>query len=184
MSETEIAESHETPRQSIREKLQIQNKDAVLKTILVALIGALLYLVHEMVPMPYLAISIVTLGLVPSLAIIAIIGAIRNGEIVALTLYGLAIGVLGLITGFGTYDFTKGRSLAKLSILSAVGVTFTALLTAVVGIFVEGVATLVVIAFQILPILTLGLPSVILLTPLVARIWYWIVENYIQPAEE
>ena len=107
-----------------------------------------------------------------------------NGEIVALTLYGLAIGVLGLVVGLGNYDITNGRSLVKMSIMSVVGLVFTALLTAVVGIFVEGVATLVVIAFQLLQILTLGLPSVILLTPLFARIWYWFVQRYTQSEEE
>lgn len=204
MSETEISESHETTGQPIKEKLQIHNTDAILRTIFVALVGGLLYLILEMIPMPYIAVSIVPLGLVPSLALIATVGAIRgpfagllsgyigvlfanliiNGEIVALTLYGLAIGVLGLIVGLGNYDFTNGRSLAKLSILSAVGIAFTALLTAVTGILVEGVATLVVIAFQLVPILTLGLPSVILLTPLFARIWYWFAETYTQPTEE
>ncbi len=204
MSETEITESPEIPGLSLREKLKIQNRNAILQTIIVAVFGALLYLVLEMIPMPYLGVSIIPLGLVPSLALVATIGAIRgpvaglltgyigvllanlilNGAIAALTLYGFAIGVLGFIVGIGKYDITNGRSLIKLSIMSAIGLGFTALLTVVIGIFVEGVATLAVIAFQLLPILSLGLPSVILLTPLFARLWCWFVERFTPSAEE
>ena len=202
-SETEV-ESSETPSTPIREKLGIQSRNEIMSVIIVAVVGAILYLILEMVPMPYLGVSIIPLGLVPSLALVASIGAIRgpvaglltgyigvllsnlilNGAIAALTLYGFAIGVLGFIVGIGKYDITNGRSLVKLSLMSAIGLGFTALLTAVIGIFVEGVATLAVIAFQLLPILSLGLPSVILLTPLFARLWCWFVERFTPSAEE
>ncbi|MHA1908882.1 MAG: hypothetical protein ACW98Y_16390 [Candidatus Thorarchaeota archaeon] len=198
MSESEVVESPEIPVETMEEKLMIPNRDTILRTIGIAIFGAILYLVLEMIPMPYLTIWLVPLGLVPSLAIVSTIGAIRgplaglltgyigvllfdfilNGTIVAFTLYGLAIGVLGLIVGIGNYDFNSGRSLAKLSVMSTIGLVFTALLTAVFGIFVEGVATLVVIAFQLLPILTLGLPSVILLTPLFVKLWCWFVNKF------
>jgi len=123
--------------------------------------------------------------------VIAVVGAIRGpfagflagyigeqlasifltGGIVAFSMYGVAFGFLGLVTGLATYDFTSGRSLAKLSILSAIGLLFAALITTVVGLFVEQVAVLVAIGFQLLPLLTIGLPTVLLLTPLFARFW-------------
>ncbi|MHA2079131.1 MAG: hypothetical protein ACXAAP_14115 [Candidatus Thorarchaeota archaeon] len=191
MSETEPIESEATLDKSAREKLHLQNTNAIMWTILAVLVGAAIYMVTDVIPLPYLALGLFTLGLAPAFAVIASVGAIRGpiagflagyigeltvsifltGGLVAYSLYGVAIGVLGLITGLSSYDFTSGRSLAKLSALSAVGLLFTALITAVIGIFFEQVATLVVIGFQILPLLTLGLPTVILLTPLLARLW-------------
>ncbi|MHA1944344.1 MAG: hypothetical protein ACW96M_08115 [Candidatus Thorarchaeota archaeon] len=191
MSETESIAPQETPSRSLIEKLQIQSSNAILWTLLVAFFGAIIYLVFEMIPMPYLAISLFTLGLAPALSAITAVGAIRgpiaglltgyigslltdivlNGEIVALTLYGLALGVMGFVVGLANYDFTKGRSLAKLSVLSAVGLIFATLLTILIGLFVEQVAIIVAIGFQLLPLLTIGLPTVILLTPLLVRLW-------------
>ncbi len=191
MAEPESITPQETPNRPLIEKLQIQSSSAILWTLLTAFLGAIIYLVIEMIPMPYLAVSLFTFGLAPSLSVIAAVGAIRgpiaglltgyigvllvniilNGEIVALTLYGLALGVMGFIVGLVYYDFTNGRSLAKLSALSAVGLVFAILLTVLIGLFVEQIATLVAIGFQLLPLLTLGLPTVIVLTPLFARFW-------------
>jgi len=191
MSESETIATQDTPNRTLLEKLQIQSSNVLLLTLIASFLGATIYLVFEMIPMPYLAVGLFTFGLVPSLSVIAAVGAIRgpiaglltgyvggllaniilNGEIVALTLYGLALGVMGFIVGFANYDFTKGRSLAKLSVLSAVGLLFTILLTVVIGLFVVQVATLVALGFQLLPLLTLGLPTVIVLTPLFARFW-------------
>ncbi len=191
MSETESIAPQETPSRTLIEKLQIQSSNAILLTLIASLVGAIIYLGIEMIPMPHLAVSLFTFGLAPSLSVIAAVGAIRgpiaglltgyiggllasivlNGEIVALTLYGLALGVMGFIVGFANYDFTKGRSLAKLSVLSAVGLIIAVLLTVLIGLFVEQIATLVAIGFQLLPLLTLGLPTVIVLTPLFVRFW-------------
>ena len=203
MSEKETVEPEVDSVEEIQEKLEIQSREAILHTIIIALIGSILYFLLEMVPTPYLTVGLIPFGIIPSLAIVTTVGTIRgpiaglltgyigvflfdiilNGTIVAFTLYGLAIGVMGLIVGIGTYDFANGRSLAKLSIMSMIGLVFSALLTAVFGIFVEGVATLVVIAFQLLPILTLGLPSVFLLTPLLVRVWYWFSGKFMQSEE-
>lgn len=191
MSETQSVETQAPPNQSVKDKLYMQNSTAVLWTLLTALLGAILYLVFELLPMPYLAVGLFPLGLAPALAVVATIGAIRGplagfltgyigellanifltGGIVTFTLYGVAFGALGLVSGLANYDFTSGRSLAKLSILSVIGLIFTALLTAAIGLFVVHVATLVAIGFQLLPLLTMGLPTVILLTPLFARFW-------------
>ncbi len=54
---------------------------------------------------------------------------------------------------------------SKLTILSVIGLGFTALITAMIGLFVVKKAYLGAIGLQLLPILTIGLPTVILLTP-------------------
>jgi len=189
--ETIIDDGEESSDTSIKEKLHIQDTYSIMWTLLAALIGAGIYLIAEMIPMPYLAVSLFSFGLAPSLAVVATVGAIRGpiagfltgyigelivamfltGGIVSFTLYGVAFGALGLVAGIPSYDFTSGRSLAKLSILSVIGLIFAALISAIIGLFVEQVATLVAIGFQLLPLLTIGLPTVILLTPLFARFW-------------
>lgn len=197
MSETEPIQSETTPDKSWMEKLHLQNAYAAMWTLLVVLFGAVLYMFFEVIPMPTLAVGFFSLGFAPALAVIATVGAIRgpiagflagyigeqlasiflSGGIVAFSMYGVAIGFLGLIVGLLTYDFTSGRSLAKLSILSAIGLIFAALITTVVGLFVEQVAVLVAIGLQLLPMLTIGLPTVMLLTPLFARLWYILKEH-------
>jgi len=84
-----------------------------------------------------------------------------------------------LMVGLASYDLANGRSLVKLSILSAVGFLFTALLVTVIGIFVEGYSALVGIAFVLLPNLSSGIPTVLLLTPVFARIWNAITSSRI-----
>jgi len=191
MSENEPIESEASPEKSVKEKLYLQNAIAVVYTLLAVLFAAVLYMFFEVNTMPILAVGFFSLGLAPALAVIATVGAIRgplagflagyigeqlasiflSGGIIAFSMYGVAIGFLGLIAGLPTYDFTSGRSLAKLSVLSVIGLIFTALITTVVGLFVEQVAVLVAIGLQLLPLLTIGLPTVILLPPLFARFW-------------
>ena len=177
---------------SILEKFQIQNVDAILRTIIYSLLGVGIYVVITMIPMPYLMVSLFKFGLAPALTIIALVGAIRGpiaglltgylGQvvydlvsyniIVTMTLPALAYGIMGFIVGLASYEFNRGRSLAKLSILSLVGYTFTILLVIVFGLLVEDYSMLAAIAFSLLPMLTVGIPTVILLTPVLARIWY------------
>ncbi|MHA2286822.1 MAG: hypothetical protein ACXABZ_13230, partial [Candidatus Thorarchaeota archaeon] len=148
--------------------------------------------VISMIPMPYTAISLIKLGFLPALAIICVVGAIRGplagfltgylgvviyglvsyNVIVTYTLPAVAYGIMGLIVGLATYDFTNGRSLGKLSLLSLIGFVFTTLLVVVIGLTIEGYATLAAIGLQLLPLLTSGIPTVILLTPIFARLWY------------
>lgn len=199
MTEEVTPESTETPSEP--KTRRIKRPENVLRTILVSIIAALLFLVLDVIQWPYTAIGLFRLGLAPALAVVASIGAVRgplagfltgyigkilsdfvlSGAIVAFTLYGLAIGFLGLVVGLASYDLTSGRSLVKMSVLSAIGLVFTALLTVVFGLFVEGIASIVSIGFQLLPMLTVGMPTVILLTPLFARIWQFITSS---PAEE
>ncbi len=159
---------------------------------MVALLGAFIYFLVELIPMPHMSVGFFVLSLAPTLSIIAVVGAIRgpiagfltgylgrllsdlilNGIVATLTLYAVAFGMLGLVVGLASYDLSSGRSLAKLSLMSVIGLVFTVLLTVVVGLMLERVATIVAIGFQLVPLLTIGLPSVILLTPLLARLWH------------
>ena len=191
MAEETINDNGERSDTSMKKRLHIHDTYAIVWTLLAALVGAGIYLLTKVIPLPYLAIGLFPLGLAPALAVVAAMGAIRGpiagfltgyigelivnifstGGIVTFTLYGIAFGALGLVSGIPSYDFTRGRSLAKMSVISAVGLIFTALITAVIGLFVERVATLVAIGFQLLPLLTIGLPTVILLTPLFVKLW-------------
>jgi hypothetical protein len=53
-----------------------------------------------------------------------------------------------------------------------IGFVFTTLLVVVIGLIVEGYATMAAIGFVMLPMLTLGLPSAFLLTPVLAAVWH------------
>ena len=196
--DTTISPESEKP---ILDRLYLQNTREILLTITFIVLGISLFLGFSLIQMPYIMISFFALGLAPAYAIIAVTGAIRGpvagflvgalGKLFAdLLLYGvipimglpyLAYGVLGLIVGLATYDITKGRSLAKMSILSMVGLVFTLMLVVVIGLVVGDVAVLVEIGFFLLPELTLGLPSVFLLTPIFARLWYILKENVSLP---
>jgi len=182
---------------SILDRLYLQSSREILLTIICIVLGISLFLGFSLIQMPYIMISFFALGLAPAYAIIAVTGAIRGpfaGFLVGalgklftdIFLYGviplmglpcLAYGVLGLIVGLTTYDFTVGRSLAKMSILSMVGLAFTLMLVVVTGLLLGDVAILVGIAFVLLPQLTLGLPSVFLLAPIFAGVWYFLKEN-------
>ncbi|MFW9844534.1 MAG: hypothetical protein ACFFEV_08155 [Candidatus Thorarchaeota archaeon] len=178
-------------KRSLIELLRVQHWTFALMTLIIGLVGAGLFALIHSIDMPFVMVSLFKFGLVPSLTVIALVGAIRgplagflsgyfgiltydllvHNTIVTLTLPALAYGVLGFIVGLASYDFTKGSSLGKLSILSAVGLIFTGLLLVVVGLFVEQIAILAGIGFILLPLLTSGLPTVIFVTPIIARIW-------------
>jgi hypothetical protein len=185
------------------EKMRMDHVTVALITIIFGLVGAGVFALVNSINMPFIMISLFKLGLVPSLAIIALVGGIRGpiagfltgylgvviydllvyGAVVTLTLPALAYGVLGFIVGLSSYDFANGRSLGKLSILSVVGLVFTGLLLVVIGMFVEGTAVLAGIGFVLLPLLTAGLPSVLLITPILARIWLVIEQNIQLPMQ-
>jgi len=176
----------------VMEKFHIQSTEMLVWTLLYSLLGVTIYVAISGVTMPYIIVDMFTFGLAPALAIIALAGAIRGplagfltgylgtllsgilfyGVVATMTLPSAAFGVLGFIVGLATYDLANGRSLIKLSILSAIGFIFTVLLLVVIGLVVEEYATLVAMGFVLLPELTLGLPSVLLLTPVLGRLWH------------
>jgi hypothetical protein len=181
----------------VMEKLRIEHWTVALITIIFGLVGAGVFALVNSIRMPYTMVSLFKFGLAPALAIIALVGAIRGplsgfltgylgvvtydllffNTIVTLTLPALAYGILGLIVGLASYDFSNGRSLGKLSILSIIGLVFTALLLVVIGMFVEQTAVLAGLGFVMLPLLTTGLPTVILITPILARLWLVASQN-------
>ncbi len=93
-------------------------------------------------------------------------------------LVALAYGILGFVAGIPSYEFDNGRSLLKLSAVSIVGLLFATLVRVLVGLLVENYATLVAIAYVLLPMLTMGIPSVFLLTPVLARVWHILVNRF------
>jgi hypothetical protein len=184
----------ETPNQksiSMRERFRMQTPVMSLLTLIFGALGAGIFAIVQLIPMPFTMVSLFQFGLAPALSIIAVIGGIRGpiagfltgylgiilydfvffGVVIDYTLEALAYGVLGLIVGLSTYDLSRGRSLAKMSILSTIGLIFTALLLVVFGITFKQSSILLELGFVLLPLLTVGLPSVILITPVLARLW-------------
>ena len=190
MSEESVVEV--TEKKSVLERFYIQDGYNFAWTLFYALIGTGVFVLFSMVPMPYTMVSLFKFGIAPALAVIGVVAAIRGplagfltgylgvvfydlairGAVVTMTLPAIGYGLLGFIVGLATYDLTSGRSLVKLSVLSTVGFVFTVLIVVAVGLTVESIATLVALGFVMLPLITVGLPSVMLLTPVFARVWH------------
>ncbi|NHJ12238.1 MAG: hypothetical protein EAX95_01105 [Candidatus Thorarchaeota archaeon] len=192
MNEELTAQKESSGGKTVLERLQIQEPKVLLGTLLTALLGTAIYVVLKWVSWPYIMVDLFTLGLLPALSVIALVGAIRgpiaglltgylgellagillSGTIVTMTLSAFAYGFMGFVVGLASYELDNGRSLVKLSIMSTVGMTFTLLLVTVIGLAIEGAATMAVIGFVMLPLLTQGLLTVAFLTPVLARIWH------------
>jgi len=191
--------SDEVSKKSILEKFQMNTSDAIVWTLIYTLVGIVLFILVSQIPMGYLMVDLFPFGLLPALAIIPAMGAIRGpvagfltgylgtllfdlliyGAVVTMTLPALGYGLLGFIAGLATYDLSNGKSLIKLTILSVVGFVFTLLIIVAVGLTVESYATLVVLGFVMLPLVTSGLPTIILLTPVYARIYHLLIHSVI-----
>ncbi|TXT56708.1 MAG: membrane protein of unknown function [Candidatus Thorarchaeota archaeon] len=180
-------------------RFHVENYEMLTWTIVFGIIGALLVTFLMLIPFPYVMVTLFKFGLVLPLAFIALVGAIRgpiagmlsgylgmllydlvaSGAFVGFTLPAASYGVLGFIVGLGVYDFENGRSLGKLSILATVGLLFTSLLILLLALTIQDYAVLAAIGFVFLPLLTTGLPSVIILTPVLARIWFMIMNRFL-----
>ncbi len=173
-----------------------RNRSQVAISIAYIVLGALLFVGLEMVPMPHIVISLFTLGFRPAIVVIAVVAAVRGpiagflvgylgvvfhgllyGVVVTWTLYAVAYGVMGAIVGLARYDLASGRSLVKLIVASVIGFVITILLSVVVGLFVEGYGTLVAIGLVLLPELTVGLPTLVFLTPVIGRLWRLVMDS-------
>ncbi|MHA1926027.1 MAG: hypothetical protein ACW974_08940 [Candidatus Thorarchaeota archaeon] len=197
MSEESVTEV--TGKKSLLERFYIQDGNNFAWTLFYALVGIGIFVLLSMVPMPFTMVSLFKFGVAPALAVIGVVAAIRGplagfltgylgvvfydlairGAVVTMTLPAVGYGLLGFIVGLATYDLTSGRSLIKLSILSTVGFVFTVLIVVAVGLTVESIATLVALGFVMLPLITVGLPSVMLLTPVFARVWHALVTTLV-----
>ena len=105
-------------------------------------------------------------------------GLVAHNVIVSMTIPAMAYGVLGFVVGLKTYDFTNGRSLLKLSILSVVGYVFTILLVVVNGIAIEVYSLDAGLLYIMLPMITMGIPTLLFVTPVVARIWHEVKNKF------
>ena len=199
MSEETITESEEVTKKSVLEKFQMHSSEAIVLTLIYTLIGIVHFVLISQIPTPYLMVSLFTFGFVPALAIIPVVGAIRGpiagfltgylgvvifdflifGTVVTMTLPALGYGVLGFIVGLASYDLSNGRSLIKLSILSAVGFVFTILIVLAAGLIVESYATIIALGFVMLPMMTTGLLTVILLTPVYGRVYEFLLNTVV-----
>jgi len=174
-----------------------RNRSQITVLIAYVVLGALLFVVLEMIPMPYIVVSLFPLGFRPAIVVIAVVAAKRGpiagflvgylgvvleglliyGVVVTWTLPAVAYGVMGLIVGLAHYDLTRGRSLGKLAVLSVIGFVITILLSVVIGLFVEHYGTMVAIGLVLLPVLTMGLFTLMFLTPVVGRLWQLVIDS-------
>jgi uncharacterized membrane protein len=187
----DIVQSPEEETFSLRQQLRLESSKSTLVTLVFGLTGAVLFALVHVIPMPFVMVSLLKFSLIPSLVIIALVGAIRGSlagfitgyfglvlydlvffhTVLTYTIPAVAYGILGLIVGIGSYDFDKGRSLGKLSIISAIGLVFTALILSIINLYIDQHSILVALGFTLLPHLTAGLPTLIFVTPILARIW-------------
>jgi len=203
-TQTETQTESQEPKKTIRERLHVQDSKMLGQTVLFSILGAIIYLLLASIEMPYMMFSLFMFGFAPALAVIAVAGAIRGpitglltgylgvvlhdfvfyGALVTMTLPALAYGILGFVVGLASYELNNGKSLLKLSILSVIGMVFTTLIVVVIGIAIEGYATLVAIGLVMLPLLTVGIPSVLIITPLLARAWHYFMTMFVPDAVE
>jgi len=183
--------------QTLIKRFQFENLEMALKTILFSLIGVLIYILLAVIPMPYKMVSVFKFGLAPAFAVIAVAGAIRGpiagllvgylgtlirdfiiySTILNFTLPNLAFGLMGFIVGMAKYKIPEDRTLIKMSAMSVLGAFPAVLLVGIIAISVEGIEMIVGIGFVMLPLLTVVVPSVLLITPLLA--WFWHFSIYI-----
>lgn len=194
MSQEIAVETSHKKNLPLAERFFIQNSSAAFWTLVSVAVGVLTFIILSILPEPYVMIDLFKFGLWPSLAVFTAVGAVRGSlaglltgylgallygllvfsTIVTMSLNALSFGIIGFIVGLVHYDFNSGRSLAKLSIMSSVGLLLSTLVVVIIGMAVEVYAGLVAIGFVMLPMLTVGIPSVFLLTPLLGWLWLFL----------
>ncbi|MFX0138415.1 MAG: ECF transporter S component [Candidatus Hodarchaeota archaeon] len=182
---------------SLLDKFQLKNSEESIRTIFHSLLGIGIYLLIAVIPKSYIVIGLFKLGIAPALAVIAVVGSIKGpiagfltgylgtlfydlslySTIVNYTLPYLAYGLMGFIVGLARYNPKDGRSLAKLSFISTGSFILAILLITVIGLTIEQLPILIVMGFVLLPLITVGIPSVFLFTPLYARFWNFFISK-------
>jgi len=188
---------HIFSKENLLQKFHIQSLKDVLITVLYSLIAIVCYLLLSLLPQPYTMVGLFKFGIIPALALIPMLGAIRgplagfatgyfgpffvdlilNQTIIASTIPYFIYGILGFLVGLAQYQLNDGKSLAKLAILSTLAFLLSVILLAVIALTIQQISLLVVLGYVILPLLTMGIPSVFLLTPLYSRLWHFILNN-------
>ena len=188
---------HIFSKENLLQKFHIQSLKDVLITVLYSLIAIVCYLLLSLLPQPYTMVGLLKFGIIPALALIPMLGAIRgplagfatgyfgpffvdlilNQTIIASTIPYFIYGILGFLVGLAQYQLNDGKSLAKLAILSTLAFLLSVILLAVIALTIQQISLLVVLGYVILPLLTMGIPSVFLLTPLYCRLWHFILNN-------
>lgn len=188
---------HIFSKENLLKKFQIQSLKEFLISVLYSLIAIVCYLFLSLLPKPYTMIGLLKFGIIPALAIIPTLGAIRGPlagfitgylgslladlifyqTVLAFTIAYLPFGILGFLVGLARYQLKNGKSLAKLAILSTLAFLLSVILLAVIALTIQQISLLVILGFVTLPLLTMGIPSVFLLTPLYSRLWHFISNN-------
>ncbi len=197
MSEEKIKKRKKKSGKFLLEKFQINSTKSFLITILYSIVAIGLYLLLSLIPQLYTVVGLFRFGLILPLGLIPTIAAIRGplagfitgyiGTLLAdLVIYRVVLvftipyipfGLLGLIVGLANYQLKNGKSLAKLAIFSTLTFLLSILLITAISITLQNISLLVVVGFVTLPLLTMGLPSIFLMTPLYCRLWYIITYN-------
>lgn len=175
-------------------KLYIQTPKKILITAIYSLIGIGIYLLVSLIPIPYIVVGFFRFSFIFSIAIIPVLGAIRGPlagfftgfigtllcdllsyqVILGLTLPYISYGLLGFIVGLAKYQLNNGKSLVKLSLISLLSFILSTILLTIIALTILNISLLVELGFVILPLLSMGIPTIILLTPLYARLWYFL----------
>ena len=184
-------------KENLLKKFQIQSLKDVLITVLYSLTAIVCYLLLSLLPQPFTMVGLLKFGIIPTLAIIPMLGAIRgplaglvtgylgplladlifNQTVLAFTTPYLLFGILGFLVGLARYQLKNGKSLAKLAILSTLAFFLSVILLTVIALTIQQTSLLVVLGYVTLPHLTMGIPSVFLLTPLYSRLWHFVSNN-------
>jgi len=199
MSEQKKNKMKKFSAEFLLEKLQIQSSKALLITLLYSGIAIVIFLLMSLIPQPFIMNGLFKFGLILPLALIPTIAAIRGplagfitGYIgtflfdlvvyrvillVTIPYLPLPYGLLGLLIGLANYQINNGKSLAKLAIISTLVFLLSVLLLTIIGLTMQGISILVFLGFVVLPLLSMGIPSIFLLTPLYSRLWHILAYN-------
>jgi uncharacterized membrane protein len=197
MSEQKKNKMKKFTAEFLLEKLQIQSSKALLITLLYSGIAIVIFLLMSLIPQPFIMNGLFKFGLILPLALIPTIAAIRGPlagfitgyigtflfdlvvyrVILLVTIPYLPYGLLGLLIGLANYQINNGKSLAKLAIISTLVFLLSVLLLTIIGLTMQGISILVFLGFVVLPLLSMGIPSIFLLTPLYSRLWHILAYN-------
>ena len=197
MSELKKNKMKKFTAEFLLEKLQIQSSKALLITLLYSSIAIVIFLLMSLIPQPFIMNGLFKFGLILPLALIPTIAAIRGPlagfitgyigtflfdlvfyrVILLVTIPYLPYGLLGLLIGLANYQINNGKSLAKLAIISTLVFLLSVLLLTIIGLTMQGISILVFLGFVVLPLLSMGIPSIFLLTPLYSRLWHILAYN-------